>query len=249
MEYYAAETNKLIIRLDKILSYLPHEANKRREHEQNIVTWVNDEDVKLCPGCAKSFNVLRRKHHCRLCGTVQCDNCSQFLPISFARKHLATFGIPQDRSSMNTISILGKLTNPGYVPGAEAAALPEKSPLHAIFSPLKRAGSSNSLTSLTSLIDPGTGEGRIRICSYCKEVRRIYCFLCHIPSIILFFITSGRAVAGETRAADGESDQQGSHCGTLRRDAKVHGQGRRANANVSQNVRLAQVYRNFFSNR
>lgn len=86
MDFYAAETNKLIIRLDKIVSGLPNEATKRREHEQNVVAWVNDEDVKLCPQCAKSFNVLRRKHHCRVCGTVQCHQCSQFLLLSFASK-------------------------------------------------------------------------------------------------------------------------------------------------------------------
>ena len=86
MVFYAVETNKLIIRLDKIISELPVEAGKRREHEQNIVHWVNDEDVKLCPQCAKSFNLLRRKHHCRVCGTIQCHNCSKFLLLSFARK-------------------------------------------------------------------------------------------------------------------------------------------------------------------
>ena len=86
MDFYAAETNKLIIRLDKIISELPVEPGKRREHEQNIVHWVDDEDVKLCPQCAKSFNLLRRKHHCRVCGTIQCHPCSQFLLLSFARK-------------------------------------------------------------------------------------------------------------------------------------------------------------------
>ena len=86
MDYYAAETNKLIIRLDKIVSDLPNEAGKRREHEQNVVHWINDEDVKLCPQCAKSFNLLRRKHHCRLCGAIQCHPCSQFLLLSFASK-------------------------------------------------------------------------------------------------------------------------------------------------------------------
>ena len=86
MDFYAAETNKLIIRLDKIVSDLPVESGKRREHEQNVVLWVNDEDVKLCPQCAKSFHILRRKHHCRVCGTIQCHQCSQFLLLSFASK-------------------------------------------------------------------------------------------------------------------------------------------------------------------
>ena len=37
MDFYAAETNKLIIRLDKIISELPVEPSKRREHEQKVV--------------------------------------------------------------------------------------------------------------------------------------------------------------------------------------------------------------------
>lgn len=93
MDFYAAETNKLIIRLDKIVSCLPSEATKRREHEQNVVAWVNDEDVKLCPQCAKSFNILRRKHHCRVCGTVQCHQCSQFLLLSFASKSVSFINV------------------------------------------------------------------------------------------------------------------------------------------------------------
>jgi len=150
MDFYAAETNKLIIRLDKIISELPVEPNKRREHEQNIVHWVNDEDVKLCPQCAKSFNLLRRKHHCRVCGTIQCHPCSQFLLLSFARK----------------------LTNPSYVPpsaedGKNAQAIELDGLAHSAFRVLKRTGSA---TSLTSLIDSHTGEGHIRVCSYCKQL-------------------------------------------------------------------------------
>jgi len=149
MDFYAAETNKLIIRLDKIISELPVEPGKRREHEQNIVHWVDDEDVKLCPQCAKSFNLLRRKHHCRVCGTIQCHPCSQFLLLSFARK----------------------LTNPSYVPSSEneksVQAVEFEGLAHSAFRVLKRTGSA---TSLTSLIDSHTGEGHIRVCSYCKQL-------------------------------------------------------------------------------
>lgn len=150
MDFYAAETNKLIIRLDKIISELPVEPSKRREHEQKVVHWVNDEDVKLCPQCAKSFNLLRRKHHCRVCGTIQCHPCSQFLLLSFARK----------------------LTNPSYVaPSAEEERSVQGVDLDGLaytaFRVLKRTGSA---TSLTSLIDSHTGEGHIRVCSYCKQL-------------------------------------------------------------------------------
>jgi hypothetical protein len=56
------------------------------EFEQNIVEWVDDSKVSLCPSCAKTFGLSRRKHHCRLDGFVICNQCSQFLPFSIARR-------------------------------------------------------------------------------------------------------------------------------------------------------------------
>ncbi|EEB18895.1 Rabenosyn-5, putative [Pediculus humanus corporis] len=86
MEHYAAQTNNLIIRLEKLLVNLPSDPVKRKVHEQDIVPWLNEKDVKLCPGCAKSFTLLRRKHHCRLCGSVMCNECTFILPLDRARK-------------------------------------------------------------------------------------------------------------------------------------------------------------------
>ena len=101
---YATETNRLIVRLDKLLDQLPGvasvvinkvwwknvhwecvkfyhtldlawqlttsacfegEASKRREQERQVVPWIDEDLVKLCPSCARSFNIARRKHHCR----------------------------------------------------------------------------------------------------------------------------------------------------------------------------------------
>ena len=53
-------------------------------HERDIVPWADDKDVPLCPFCAKSFIITRRRHHCRLCGAIMCDDCSKFLPFSSA---------------------------------------------------------------------------------------------------------------------------------------------------------------------
>ena len=73
--------------------------------------------------------------------------------------------------------IVGKLTDPGYA--ASPAASDRSGPRHRTatqpesYGPmqvLRRSGSSSSLTSLTSLVDPATGEGRIRVCFYCKEL-------------------------------------------------------------------------------
>lgn len=86
VERYEIETSKLLIRLNKLTTDVPTEESKRREKDQSIVLWINDQDVRLCPSCAKSFNLTKRKHHCRLCGAVLCHNCSYFIEFDQARK-------------------------------------------------------------------------------------------------------------------------------------------------------------------
>ena len=82
----AMDTNKLIIRLEKLMSAIPNDPVKRRSHEQAIVSWLPEESVKLCPNCARSFNITRRKHHCRLCGSIMCADCSEYVPFELARR-------------------------------------------------------------------------------------------------------------------------------------------------------------------
>ncbi|KAM7346866.1 rabenosyn-5 [Cochliomyia hominivorax] len=84
LERYASETNKLIIRLHKLLKDMPTDAVLRKQHEQKIVPWLDGSSVKLCPNCAKSFHIARRQHHCRLCGSIMCHDCSKFLPLETA---------------------------------------------------------------------------------------------------------------------------------------------------------------------
>ena len=42
-------------------------------------TWMKDEEATVCavPSCGKSFNLLERKHHCRMCGQVVCNACTK----------------------------------------------------------------------------------------------------------------------------------------------------------------------------
>jgi hypothetical protein len=39
--------------------------------------WVPDSERKACALCNKTFNAGRRKHHCRQCGDIFCDDCSK----------------------------------------------------------------------------------------------------------------------------------------------------------------------------
>ncbi|XP_039286932.1 rabenosyn-5 isoform X2 [Nilaparvata lugens] len=81
-------TNQLIIRLDKLLDNMPTDPLKKKAHEQNVVPWLDGDAVPRCPNCTRSFHVARRQHHCRLCGSIMCDDCSLFLPLSTAMKML-----------------------------------------------------------------------------------------------------------------------------------------------------------------
>nr|CAD7578586.1 unnamed protein product [Timema californicum] len=38
--------------------------------------WTSDKEVSHCKGCSKEFNITRRRHHCRNCGEIYCNSCS-----------------------------------------------------------------------------------------------------------------------------------------------------------------------------
>jgi hypothetical protein len=43
----------------------------------NREQWVGDLAVKTCVLCNAGFSFSSRRHHCRQCGMVVCDACSQ----------------------------------------------------------------------------------------------------------------------------------------------------------------------------
>uniref|UniRef100_A0A6C0C1V7 FYVE-type domain-containing protein n=1 Tax=viral metagenome TaxID=1070528 RepID=A0A6C0C1V7_9ZZZZ len=40
--------------------------------------WIPDKKVNRCFKCNGNFNILKRKHHCRLCGRIFCSYCTKF---------------------------------------------------------------------------------------------------------------------------------------------------------------------------
>jgi rabenosyn-5 len=55
-----------------------------KAHEKSVVNWLEEKPVTRCPECAQGFNLLKRKHHCRLCGSILCHDCSDFIPLAEA---------------------------------------------------------------------------------------------------------------------------------------------------------------------
>lgn len=41
-----------------------------------VRVWQPDHEVRACPTCSRAFKLWFRKHHCRLCGQIRCDDCS-----------------------------------------------------------------------------------------------------------------------------------------------------------------------------
>ncbi|EYC15306.1 hypothetical protein Y032_0037g3445 [Ancylostoma ceylanicum] len=39
--------------------------------------WAKDSDVTQCTACSDKFSISKRKHHCRMCGSIFCAACSE----------------------------------------------------------------------------------------------------------------------------------------------------------------------------
>ena len=59
--------------------------------EKSVVAWVSDSDVPFCPDCGHKFNLRNRRHHCRLCGSIMCRKCMEFVPLPLACEYLVNF--------------------------------------------------------------------------------------------------------------------------------------------------------------
>lgn len=75
--------------------YSDRRADQHRQEQHMQVRaapplWVPDESVTTCGDCKKAFNpIYRRKHHCRRCGNVFCDECTSHrieLPEMYTEK-------------------------------------------------------------------------------------------------------------------------------------------------------------------
>ncbi|XP_037131195.1 rabenosyn-5 [Syngnathus acus] len=146
IDHYVIEVNKLIIRLEKLTSFdrTNSDAAKIRAIEKSVVSWVNDSDVPFCPDCGSKFNIRNRRHHCRLCGSIMCRKCMDFVPLPLAQKLI--------NGTREALS----------VPGVGRAQSQSPSGMGS------RRGSMSSLSSITSMLDDKDDE-KIRCCCHCME--------------------------------------------------------------------------------
>ncbi|OQR81009.1 hypothetical protein ACHHYP_16857 [Achlya hypogyna] len=52
-----------------------------------VEKWVPLDDRHMCGVCERDFSVYLQKHHCRKCGEVVCNTCTEYKPVSFPDRH------------------------------------------------------------------------------------------------------------------------------------------------------------------
>jgi len=67
-EYYIRETGDNRLDRERSVSLV-----KRTIPED----WEDDNDAVQCKSCSRKFSLLVRKHHCRNCGLIFCDDCTK----------------------------------------------------------------------------------------------------------------------------------------------------------------------------
>ena len=133
---------------------------RRKIHEMNIVTWANDADVALCPSCAKSFNIGRRRHHCRLCGAIMCHDCSGFLELTYAKKLINPVNLENlDEPVVGRGVVSGSSTSDSNIAGNKT-----------LIAKLSGASSLLNLTIGNLKESNNAQEVQIRVCGDCKRL-------------------------------------------------------------------------------
>ncbi|TYZ63816.1 hypothetical protein PybrP1_007348 [[Pythium] brassicae (nom. inval.)] len=85
------------------ISFYPWKRDPRAYYSnpEAAAEWVPDTASKRCQICLASFNLTRRRHHCRICGLLACSDCSlqrtyfPFSKDSRSQHHLIKDGAPQ----------------------------------------------------------------------------------------------------------------------------------------------------------
>lgn len=152
IDHYVIEVNKLIIRLEKLTSFdrVNSDAAKIRAIEKSVVSWVNDSDVPFCPDCGNKFNIRNRRHHCRLCGSIMCRKCMDFVPLPLAQKLI--------NGTREALCVPGSPLQSQSPPAGGGGSSGMGS----------RRGSISSLSSVTSMLEEKDDE-KIRCCHHCMD--------------------------------------------------------------------------------
>ena len=73
----SSETNIINTNKLKLKPYVP--PPKYHFLTSKSPQWQADQDCQQCNGCVLKFNIINRRHHCRICGKIFCKICSAYV--------------------------------------------------------------------------------------------------------------------------------------------------------------------------
>ena len=107
--------------LESIYSAIEKSSKEHRQKKSNknymSPVWLPDEYTFDCMTCGVQFNILRRKHHCRNCGLIICQQCSSKklkLPQSRNLQRVCDVCFIEKLSSITTDKVKGNYE--GFLP-------------------------------------------------------------------------------------------------------------------------------------
>jgi hypothetical protein len=65
-----------------------HRCGGENENLMLLPRWIPDHERSQCQQCCLPFTTFERKHHCRSCGDIYCNNCTQYRMILTPEIHL-----------------------------------------------------------------------------------------------------------------------------------------------------------------
>ncbi|KAM7539157.1 hypothetical protein Aperf_G00000053535 [Anoplocephala perfoliata] len=84
-----AEAEHTLVEMSGVVEAAKLRAEDAEERVRNLsaAKWISDADVTVCSLCSAPFSFSRRKHHCRNCGLIFCQECSSFtMPLPSSAK-------------------------------------------------------------------------------------------------------------------------------------------------------------------
>lgn len=84
-----SEQEMALVEMGSHLSNSQQKVEEMKEVTQSMkdMRWAEDKDAAQCQQCNQPFSLARRKHHCRNCGGIFCNSCSDYtMPLPSSAK-------------------------------------------------------------------------------------------------------------------------------------------------------------------
>jgi len=116
--------------------------------EEGRQHWMPDQLCKECYSCETPFTVFRRRHHCRLCGQVFCNNCSAYF-VPFRNSTIRVCKLCNDQVAEKGGVVLEEVSGIGEA-GNRASTLQDTKTASTAATAAATIGSASPLSSIDS---------------------------------------------------------------------------------------------------